>query len=337
VEYIPLETNDEFICQGLVLAIGEDILAVRNYTNDGDIFIFDRKTGKSLKKINRKGAGNEEYTFIQRIVLDENKKEMLVHDHQVKKIIVFDLDGNFKRSLEQNDDLEFAHVYNFDRENLICNNYWRTDRSPFTVISKQDGSITKDIQIPFKEKKLMHLRVTDKVNNMTYSVVPRTYNPIIPNSGNYWILVEPSADTVYKYMPDHTMIPILVRTPPIQSMNPEIFLFLSILTDRYYFMESVKKEYDWETGNGFPTTDLMYDKQEKAIFEYTIYNADYSDAKSVNMKTTPVNDEIATWQKLEAPDLVEAYKKNQLKGQLKEIAANLTEESNPVIMLIKQK
>ena len=37
------------------------------------------------------------------------------------------------------------------------------------------------------------------------------------------------------------------------------------------------------------------------------------------------------------PDLVEAYEKGQLKGKLKEIAANLDEESNPVVMLLKKK
>jgi hypothetical protein len=50
-----------------------------------------------------------------------------------------------------------------------------------------------------------------------------------------------------------------------------------------------------------------------------------------------VNDKIASYQRLEAPDLVEAYKKGILKGRLKEIAAELDEESNPVIMLAKFK
>ena len=40
---------------------------------------------------------------------------------------------------------------------------------------------------------------------------------------------------------------------------------------------------------------------------------------------------------LEASDLTEAYEKGQLKGRLKEIAATLDEEANPVIMLIKHK
>lgn len=49
------------------------------------------------------------------------------------------------------------------------------------------------------------------------------------------------------------------------------------------------------------------------------------------------NDEIAFVEKIEAFELVEAYQKNKLKGKLKEIAAGLHEESNPVIMIAKYK
>ena len=49
------------------------------------------------------------------------------------------------------------------------------------------------------------------------------------------------------------------------------------------------------------------------------------------------NDEIALVQKLEAYELVEAYQKGKLKGKLKEIAAGLEEDSNPVLILIKYK
>ena len=336
VEYISLETTDKSVCQGFIQAVGKDIVIVRNYNADGDIFIFDRKTGKSLKRINRKGQGNEEYTHIQRIILDEDNNEMFVNDHFIKKILVYDLDGNFKRSLKQDDDLYFSHVYNFDQESLICNNYWVTDKNPFTIISKKDGRIIKEIVIPFKEKILLDLIVKDEANNMTYGVTPQTYNPIIPNFDN-WLLIEQSSDTVYRYFPDHTMKPLIVRTPSVRSMSPEVFLFMSIVTDRYYFMEAVKKEFDFKTSEGFPSNDLMYDNKEKAIFNYVVYNNDYSENTPVNMKAIPVNTEIASWQTLDIDQLTEDYKKGILKGKLKEIAATLHEESNPVIMLIKHK
>jgi hypothetical protein len=49
------------------------------------------------------------------------------------------------------------------------------------------------------------------------------------------------------------------------------------------------------------------------------------------------NDEIVFWQKLEAFELVEAYKEGKLKGKLKKVAATLDEEDNPMIMIKKQK
>jgi len=332
VEYIPLETNTEFITQGLVQAIGKDIILVKNRVNDGDIFIYDRN-GKGLKKINRRGQGPEEYTYIMMITLDEDNGEMFVND--IRNILVYDLDGNFKRSFRQKEGTVYEKMYNFDRENLICyNGPLSSAVQTLMIVSKQDGSITKEIQIPFEEKKLTMVIPGKDVR--VISVGPATNYPIIPSLGNF-ILAEPSSDTVYRYSPDHSMVPFITRTPSVQSMDPEVFLFLSILTDRYYFMETVKKEYDFKTNIGYPATDLMYDKQEKALFEYTVYNDDYSNKEQANMKSRPAGEEIATWQLLEAHQLVEANEKGELKGRLKEVAAELDEEDNPVIMLLKYK
>lgn len=65
VEYIALETNDEFINQGFVQAIGKDVILVTNYIDDGDIFVYDR-TGKAIRKINRKGQGGGRIYILQK-------------------------------------------------------------------------------------------------------------------------------------------------------------------------------------------------------------------------------------------------------------------------------
>ncbi len=338
VEYIPLETNDDFICQGLVQDIGKKFMIVRNRTGDGDIFIFDRN-GKALKKINRKGQGGEEYTGILGITLDEDEGEMFVNNYSTRKIIVYDLEGNFKRSFRHKEGTMYGEVYNFDRENLICHDV-RNENSgsialintgqSFMIISKQDGSITKEIQIPFKEKKTMVMKFKDEASGMTYASSPSTFYPLVPYFDN-WILVELSADTAYNYLSDHQIVPFITRIPSVQSMDPEVFLFLSMITDRYYFMEAVKKE------QKFPGTDLLYDKQKKSLFRYTVYNDDYLNKEEAFLKSQPVNNEIPSKQILEAHQLVEDYEKGKLRGRLKEIAATLNEESNPVIMLIKHK
>lgn len=81
----------------------------------------------------------------------------------------------------------------------------------------------------------------------------------------------------------------------------------------------------------------MYDKQENAVFDITVFNGDFVKKQTVNLTSKPVNNVIATFQNLTANQLVEAYENNELKGKLKEIAAELNEEANPVIMLMKYK
>lgn len=120
-------------------------------------------------------------------------------------------------------------------------------------------------------------------------------------------------------------------------MNPEAFLFMSFITDGYYFMESVKKEFDFQRSMGFPGTDLVYDRQKKSVFEYKVYNRDYSDKRTVDMKSSIVSDEIVFWQCLDAYRIIEDFGKGKLKGKLKEIAAKLDDEYNAVLMLVKHK
>jgi hypothetical protein len=325
VEYIVLETSDEFLCHGHVLDMGKDIILVRNDNQDGNIFIFD-KNGKGIRKINRRGNGGEEYTIILGVALDEDNGEMFVNDAIARKVVVYDLYGNFKRNFRYNEGIRIDNMYNFDGENLICIVDTETpDKSTFIIISKQDGSIVSEIQIPYKQKK------TTKIDGNGNLFIIYPYYPILPFYDS-WILSEASSDTVFCFLPDNRMIPFIVRIPSIQSMNREVFLFPKILTDRYYFMEKVKKE------NNFSKTDLMYDRQKKAIYEYTLYNDDYSNKQRVSMVTSETkNNEIAFWQKIESYGLVESYKKGELRGKLKNIAAGLDEESNPVIMLVKNK
>lgn len=338
VEYIPLETNDEFINQGFVQAIGKKNIIIKNWNSDGDIFIYDR-LGKAVRKINHKGQSGEEYSFILGIVLDEDNNEMYINSHYERKMLVYDLEGNFKRSFtyaENTDNSFYTEISNYDKGQLICKSEYSKETG-FNLISKQDGSITKEIKIPYKEKKVLAQTLEDKENNSMRWVSPGAYSTLIPHNDN-WILSELSSDTVYTFLPDQNLRPFLVRSPSIQTMNPEEFLIFRLISDRYYFMETIKNAWDFSKGKGFPRTFLMYDTQEKDFFKYNVYNGDYSVKKEVYMNAFRIaNSENELWCPLEASELVESYKKGRLKGKLKDIAATLNEESNPVIMLIKQK
>ena len=335
VEYITLETTDEFITQGQVLDIGKEFIVLRNEISDGDIFIFERN-GKGLRKFNRLGQGGGDYTSISGIVLDEDNGEIFVNDHPyVHRIPVYDMFGKFKRVLNHKEGELYVQINNYDDDKLICrhNDVNGRDYQTFSIISKRNGSTVKEIQIPvYSEKKSTTVRITSQGDGVIILGLRHLYPAMIPDH-NDWVLVEHSSDTIYKYLSDNSLYPFIVRVPSIQSMSPEVFLFPGIFTERYYFMQNLKKGND----EGYTSTELVYDKEEKNIFKSTVYNDDYTNKSTFSMYSLNANSEVAFWRKLEAYQLVEAYEKGELKGKLKEIAAGLEEESNPVIMLVKYK
>ena len=248
VEYIPLETNDEFVNRACVQAVGEKYIIVINYYDDGKIF---------------------------------------ANDLRAKKIRAYDLEGNFKRNLNQKSEKNSSYLdmLDYDKNNLICYDKFNFE-IPFLLVSKQDGSITKEIKVPFKEKQLFHIVVRDYEKGVTRSAGPSPHNCIIPFNGN-WILFEASSDTIYTLMPDYSLRPLIARTPPIHTMDPGVFVVLRLISDRYYFMESVTNIYDFSKGEGFPSKYFMYDIQEKDFFNYILYNGDYSYKKEIYIVTLP--------------------------------------------------
>lgn len=336
VEYIPLETNDEFVNQGYVNAIGEKYILVTNYREDGDIFVYDRN-GKAIRKINRKGQGGEEYISCLKIILDEENEELFINDFLARKIKVYDLEGNFKRSFKQKQEGDtqfYGEIFNYDKNNLICYDECNAD-IPFLLISKKDGSITREIITPFKEKKLFIQLL--RYEGGTRAAGPGPYSRITPFKGN-WILLEPSSDTIYTLMPDCSLRPFIAKTPPVHTLDPEFYLILKLVSDRYYFMESIKNVYDFRKEEGFPKTYFVYDTQEKDFFSYIIYNGDYSYKKELYMVMfTPINTKGELWATIDAFELCRDYEKGKLKGKLKDIAAKLGEDDNRVIMLVKPK
>lgn len=360
VEYIPLETSEEFITLGNVETIGKNIIVVRNANlraGAGDIFIF-KKNGKGLRKINCKGQGNGEYAFITDVTLDEEDGELYVGCLFQQKVFVYDLEGNFKRNFKYKEgplelSIIYKPMYRFGPDHLICydNNSSRNysdntrdvdlePRNIHFIISKQDGSITKEIPIPF-EKKISQILFTPKEVGLIRN------EGIIPYHDG-WLLVEPSADTIYSYSVNHELKPFIARTPSVQSMNPKVFLYPGVITDRYCFMQGIKQEYnenDETDSKGFLVRfNWVYDKKERKPYEYTVYNSDFTNKRPIknltyalNTLTVVNNDEIAFAERIEASELIEAYEAGKLQSKLKEIAAGLHEESNPVIMLAKYK
>jgi len=342
VEYIPLESTDEFLNDGWVRFVNNDYIILRNRNDREAILIFDRHTGKALKKISRQGQGPEEYIMASNIVFDNDRKELFVKDApSSRKILVYDLEGQFKRSFKHPEGAMYGYLYNYDRDYLFVGNHGTLDYEGqiFHIISKQDGSLIYQIDIPIEKKANLPV-----ITPGGYMMSLHSASALFPFKDGF-ILTEFSTDTVYSYSPDQGLKPFIVRTPPIHSMSypDEVYLQPQFMSDRYYFFRTEKMDVSPYTtlesllqNIKLPEMDLVYDTQDKAIYEYKLYNADITNKTEVEFSRV-FSGEFVFWQSIDAYKLVEYYNKGELQGRLKEIAATLDVEDNPVIMLVKHK
>lgn len=332
VEYVALETTDSFLTRGFIEAVSQHFLITYDY-NEGCLSLFDRTTGKGIRQIKRQGQGPEEFTSPSNVIIDEKREELFISDYSLRKILIYDMKGNFKRSFKTVDENYYTELLDYDDGHLLA---YKSPAGPHDesschlLISKQDGSLTKEIRFPI-----------DQVETPIFTHGKLTSTPFFYLTAPYgerWALTVTSSDTIYSYDADGNASPLIVRSPSIHGMDPQVFLYPTILTDRYYFLRAQKKEFDLETMKGFPTQMLLYDTQEKKLVEYTLINADMEDGPSINFYSIrPLGCDALGALTLQAPDLVEAREAGKLKGKLQSITERLDEESNPVIVLLEEK
>ena len=340
VEYIVLDDSDDFITQGIVRAVGNDVILVTNQLRDGNIFVFDRNTGEGLRVINRMGQGGQDYSGITSIVLDEENGEIFVQDARGRRrFVVYDLYGNYRRSFAYIDGFNwYDDIFNYDRNHLLVRRgaggfHLEYTQISFSLICKQDGSVTREIEIAEEGEHRQLVVLASGGSGLANS----SFNTIAPYN-NGWMLMHTASDTIFN-LSDGVLTPLITRTPSVHSMRTETFLFPIFFTDQYYFMQTIRREFNFNTGQGFPRTILMYDRQENAIFRAILYNDDFLNRGGIEIdaRTRPISHNIAFFEVLQAYQLVDAYENGELSGRLKEIASTLNEESNPVIMLVKHR
>ena len=98
VEYVPLETTDDILLSGnaALSAVGDKYILVHEFQL-GDIYLFDRYTGKLKSHFNHKGGSGMEYNWIKNgTILDEKAEEIYVCSQFIQ---VYALEGNYKRTL----------------------------------------------------------------------------------------------------------------------------------------------------------------------------------------------------------------------------------------------
>jgi hypothetical protein len=333
IEYIPLETTDEFLCSPASPDyMDESIILILN-RKEGEILIYNRQ-GKALKKIKRLGQGGEEYSKLNDITYDKQRKEIYVNDRQLQKVFVYDLNGKYLRSFHHQKGIMYIKIENFDKDMLICYSASHSEGHPFLVISKQNGAKVRDLIIPYKQRVDMDYRYPLEGGGVQSISTP--IYPIVRDGKNI-LLNEISSDTIYRLDSNFKLVPVFAQVPSNQqSQSNPIFLFSHIGTDKYQLMFTIKKEFDRKTNKGFPRIPLMYDKQKKEIYEATFYDDDPNDSYSIISGEFEIGSgERGAIIPIRPYRLIEKYKSGKLTGKLKEIVSKIKDDDNPVLMVIK--
>ena len=211
-----------------------------------------------------------------------------------------------------------------NEDELIQYNY----NNHYTRVSRLTGEHLGDIK----------LGVADSTTTLLFRKNNMIFNTIVSHftkDKEGYIITSFSADTTYLLTSNLQLKPIGVRIPPVSSQDVPVFLLPVKNTPRYYFMSTIKKE------DSFPTKAYMMDKKTNQIYYLKDYfkNKDYIGLKvhldmfgPAVLANLPNN---VCVQSLNITKLCEAYEEGKLSGKLKDIAANLKEDDNPVLMIIK--
>lgn len=343
VTYTPLETTDEsligvvgnfFFCNDTILM--EDI-------KQHKVLMFNTE-GKYLSSFRRIGNGNTDYTGIGSMCVDVDAHEIFILDfYRMNRIIVYDFTGNFVRELTIDQDLGGIRIFNCDQDNLLLfckKDMYKTSFGekvsgyPYYLISKQTGKATPvPLWVENRKNNSFSVRVG---KDSIYSTAIGFGSQLI-NSPRGIVISDYALDTVYRYA-NHTLEPLFVRHADNDHRG---LLSGLLLTNDDFSLIGIAEAYI--QNNKIDTSEtrlLLYDHHSGQVNEINLTNSDIP----AHVKVTPYSvdnsqypSDVLTAINYSADYLLEQYREGGLSGKLKEIAAGLSEEDNPVLVIAKRK
>ena len=354
VEYIPLESSDSTLLGLSYMYFSDKYVVTSDVSSGGNIYFFDH-SGKLLWKFNRRGPGPGEFSYLFLWIVDFEQEECYVDDMNKHEILIYSFKGDYKRSIPMDgfmgvdigkatieDYVFFTNILNYDVDFLLGYSPTQlhisrglTDKSPYYLISKKDGS-----RYP------LDLKVKNGITNYIYNGKGEEIGYLnhfsLLQNGNEWWILELSSDTIYSLV-DRKKIPIAVQHPSMHSITPPLAIFPYGFTDYFLVFDLVPLFTD-EKNPRRPYNEsktLVWNRITNKLECWEIYNSDISSDASFNDAPTMFRNGLAMKNCgffMYGPEgLINQYKKGELKGRLKEIAANLREDDNNVVVLLKYK
>ena len=146
------------------------------------IYIFD-KSGKFIRKINKKGRGPGEYLSLNDVAVDVSNKRLIVHDDMAQKISIFTYEGEFIEKISL--DFITTSIAYLGNNRLAC--YCDYINNPnYSIRSKSPNLILFDLQTRKTQSKLFfnstinRLGITGFINNLSSTYSNDTVHLIMP-------------------------------------------------------------------------------------------------------------------------------------------------------------
>ena len=337
VEYVRLETTDEVLLDNIasIYLSVTDRYIVTNNMREGRIFVFNRQ-GKHLHNFMRKGQSGEEFVFAKVVRVDDKAEEIFVLDTR-NKVLVYTLDGKFKRVLDIPKDMLADDLWNYDDEWLLSYDSYNLDRGdlpcaeqPFFLLSKKDGSV-KRIDVNAKDRigPRIYFQQGDQKGVMSVS-----FNYIYKN-GDEFVLGELGNDTVFM-LKKGEVSPLLVRTPGSKDKDVRSMMCAPLKLGDYIGVAEAPKSLS--LGNTkFATKDVFLNLKtgEKCILSLKDdvnfveptgirHSNERVEAPKNHILWMPNTDRLFQWKE-----------EGKLKGKLAEMLEDMSEDDNPILIIYK--
>ena len=341
VKYIPLETKKNALLPnsaGCLGYVSDSLIVARTSDNEIVLFNGDGSVRSSFRHV---GQGSKEYQYIIGMAVDPKAQEIFIVDYLLKyRMQVYSFTGQYKRTLPIPYKMILNSLQDFSADCLLaCDmdvNQGISNRAkPYMLLSKKTGEIVKELDIHFTKR--MSNRMTKPFGeNQTISAA-LGYDPIVRCEDSY-VIGDLSADTIYTYTPQGVLSPMLVRTPPVLSMETPKVLLPDYRAGSYFFFYLVDFEFDFETRTGFPDKYMVYDYAAGKTYVCKLVNRDCEE-QEIQLGDGGVTNKAWNTACYTIPSsmLIEQSEAGKVHGPLKEIAAGRTDDDNPVLAIVRFK
>ena len=338
VRYVPLETTDQSLIQGIhKMATSDDKIVICDLVQN-TIFIFD-KDGHFINSINKEGPGPQEYSSIQNFAVDFQKKEIYICDYQLKyRILTYSFNGEFIRESKLDQKIWPSTLYNYDEKFLIAYDTYNMDSGegasiqPYSLINKENGQVSP-LPLIIENRKSNCVTISEGDNLLS---VAADIDPMIKTDDGV-VISDFALDTIYKYT-DHKLIPIGVR----KNIGQKDLSAFRAYNSNYALLNILKMDVDEKNLKDAPSKIesklFLLDRKNMSISVAKIKMSDMIRRNEINWDCygKDLHESGVAWS-FKASVLTKRLKDQRLNGKLKEIASTLNEDDNPVLMMAKFK